>query len=153
MNRWSRIVLALAAVATLSWLYAGATGFRVNDDQSLALHTLISFAALLALVLTHTWVAVFVVVSERLIRRRGGCADSELRALAQARRRGLSGALASVGLAVSMFALSNALIPGHLDRRNHLVMAVIACLAVVGALLLEAQALSLHGRATRALEA
>jgi hypothetical protein len=152
VNRWSRIVLALGWLAFLGWLATGALGFRVVDDGTLVEHTLLGFVALLALVLTQSWIAVFALVSLRLVRRRGAGERPELRALARARTGAVVGALAAVAAATAQFTVSNALYPGRLAARSHLAAAIASAVVVLVALLVEAWALRRHGRAIESLE-
>jgi hypothetical protein len=151
MNRWSRIVLGLAALAAAAWLATGALGFRVADDRTLAEHTLLGFVALLGLVLTQSWIAVFALVSGRLIGRRTGGARPELIELARAGRRATAAGVAAVVAATAQFTLSNALYPGRLDARSHLAAAIASAVVVALALVVETRALARHGRAAAAL--
>jgi hypothetical protein len=147
VNRWARIVLALSAAATLAWIGAGAMGWRVVDDSTLAQHTLVSFLVLLALVLTHGWVAFFVVVSSQLVGRRATISDQALRQLSLARRVSLAAAFAAVAAALALFLLSNALYPARLAARPHALAAGAATAVLVAAWIAELHALKRHGRA------
>ncbi|HLF55367.1 MAG TPA: hypothetical protein VI942_00840 [Thermoanaerobaculia bacterium] len=149
MNRWSRIVLGLAVIATAAWLAAGALGYRVADDRSLAIHTLISFVALLGIVLTQGWIAVFAAVSERLVSRRTEGARGEL---ARARRVAVASATLAIAAAAAQFTVANAHYPGRLGARTHLVAGVASAAILLLALAAETRALSRHGRAIAALE-
>jgi hypothetical protein len=152
VNRWARIVLALSAFATLAWIGAGATGWRVVDDSTLARHTLVSFLVLLALVMTHGWVALFVVVSSRLVRRRATIPGEALRQLALARFVSLIAAVAAVVAALALFVMSNALYPARLAARPHALAAAAATAVLVAAWIAELRALDRHGRALSTVE-
>ena len=153
MNRWSRIVLALRALALLGWLGTGARGFRVADDSTLVGHTLVGFVALLAILLTQSWIAVFALVSTRLVRRRAEAGRAELlRSLGRARTTAVVAALLASGAALVQFTVSNALYPGRLVARTHLWAALGSALVVALALAVEAAALARHGRAIGALD-
>jgi len=152
VNRWARIVLTLAALATLAWIGAGAMGWSVVDDSTLARHTLVSFLVLLALVLTHGWVALFVVVSSRLVGRRATIDLEARRQLALARRASLVAAIAAVAAALALFLLSNALYPTRLLARPHALAAAAATAVLVVAWIAELRALKRHGRALSTVE-
>lgn len=146
MNRWAKIVLALAALATAGWLAAGVLGFRVRDDASLAMHTLVSFSALLALVLFHSWVAVFTAWSAAGLRRsapRGTAAAVELRRIA---RRTLAAGAAAVLAGGTQFVVSNLLYPAHLSPGVHALAGAAATIVLTLVLAVEARALAAHGR-------
>jgi hypothetical protein len=146
MNRWGRIVWTLAAVATAAWLAGGLAGYRVADLPTLARHTLLAFSALLALALTHLWVAVYVVVFERLMRDRVGLDAAEASALRTARRRGLAGAAIALIAAIAQFTSANALYPARLDPAWHAGAGLVTLVALGAALALEAAALRRAGR-------
>ena len=146
MNRWARIVLALAALATLAWAGAGEMGRSVVDDATLAQHTLASFLVLLALVLTHGWVAVFSLVSNRLVGRRVALDAEARRDLAGARRVACVAACVAVAAALAQFLVSNALYPARLVARPHAMLGWATTAALVLAWLAELRALTRHGR-------
>ena len=109
MNRWARIVWSLGLAATLGWIGAGAFGYRVVDQASLGLHTLASFAALLALLLAHGWMR----CSHSLRATRGaGCRACRQGSLPRCGTF-LAGVLAIV-VASAQFSVSNALFPSRL---------------------------------------
>jgi hypothetical protein len=147
MNRWGRIVVFLSAVAGVAWAGAGLLGYRVVDAASLARHTLFSFSALLALVLAHCWVAVYLLTLERLLARRAAIVEPDAAALARARRRGLSGALLAIGAVVAQFSTANALYPGRIEPRWHALAGLASVLALLAALWLETGALRRAGAA------
>lgn len=146
MNRWGRIVWSLAALATAAWLVGGLAGYRVDDLPTLARHTLLAFSALLALALTHLWVAVYLVVFERLMRARVGVAAAEASALRSARQRGLTGAALALVATVAQFTTANALYPARLDPAWHAGAGLVTLVALGAALALEAAALRQAGR-------
>ena len=146
MNRWAKIVMTLAALATSGWVAAGALGFRVRDDSSLALHTLVSFSALLALVLLHSWVAVFAAWSAiglRPFAPRGAAAAVELRRIA---RRTLVASAAAVLVGGAQFVVSNLLYPAHLSPSAHGFAGAASAIVFALVLVVEARALAAHGR-------
>lgn len=146
MNRWGRIVWSLAALATAAWLASGLAGYRVADLPTLARHTLLAFSALLALALAHLWVAVYVVVFERLMRERVGVGAAEASALKAARRWGLGGAAIALVAAVAQFTSANALYPARLDPAWHAGAGFATLVALGAALAFEAAALRQAGR-------
>lgn len=152
MNRWARIVVAMAAVATAGWIAAGVLGFRVADDGTLADHTLISFAALLLLLLSQTWVAAFALASERLALRRVDRRRAEAATMVRSGRIAALWAGVAIVAALAQFTVSNALYPGRLEPRAHTVAGAAAALAIVLALAVEVRALRRHGRAAAALD-
>lgn len=147
MNRWARIVLAMSALATLAWAGAGFAGRSVVDDPTLARHTLLSFLVLLALVLTHGWVAVFAVVSGRLLRRRLTPPAQIARRLARARWLAVAAATLAVAAALGLFVISNALYPARLQARPHGLLGWASVAALVVAWLAERHALTRQERA------
>lgn len=147
MNPWSRIVLVLSAVATVAWLGGGMLGWSVQSDATLALHTLVSFGALLALLLCQGWVVVFLAVSERRIGALGGVPEAELREIARARRGASIAALLVLGAAIGQFASSSLTYPAHFHRLAHLVGGGFSVLLLTIAWGIEARALARHGRA------
>lgn len=152
MNRWAKIVVSLSAVATAGWLAAAGLGFRVADTESLARHTLWSFAVLLALVLFHTWVATFAAVSASRLRRNslepGGAAE-----LSRIARRALAAGATTLLAVTSQFVVSNLLYPARLSPRWHAISGVASAVVVVVGLVVEARALSAHGKLAARLAA
>jgi uncharacterized membrane protein (UPF0182 family) len=146
VNRWSRIVLSISATATLVWIGAGWLGYRVHDDRSLFVHTMLTFAALLALVLAHAWVATFAVVSVRLLRGTGSFGGAPYARLARQRNVAVGAALAAVAAALSLFTISNARYPAHLSPGSHALAAGLSALVLLGSLFAEARALAGQGR-------
>ena len=152
MNRWARIVLALAALATLGWVLAGASGWSVADDATLARHTLLSYLVLLALILTHGWVAVFAVASNRLVARRATLPGTARRELSRARLAAFAAACSAVAATLAQFLISNALYPARLVARPHAIAGWATTGILVLAWIAERRALTRHGRALAALE-
>ena len=147
MNHWARIVLALSLAATLGWIAAGVLGYRVDDARTLAIHTLVSFAALLALVLVHGWVVVFSVVSVRLLRGRVEPLGPEVAMLVRARNVAAVAGGAAIACALVQFTVSNALFPARLPPRQHALAAGLSLVVLLAAWAAEAVALTWHGRA------
>jgi len=145
MNRWSRIVVFLSAVAAVAWTGAGWLGFRVTDLATLARHTLVSFSALLALLLVHLWVAIYLLTLERLLTRQGTVAGAAAATLASARRAGAGGALVAIVAVVAQFTTANALFPGRLEPRWHAAAGLASVVALIVALALETVALRRAG--------
>jgi len=143
MNRWGRIVMALASLATAAWIGAGALGYDVVDGGTLARHTLLAFSALLALVLCHAWIAVYLLVAERLVRAANAAAAA---ALARSRRLGVAAAALAVTATIAQFTSANALYPARLDARWHALAALATVVVLVLALALERSALAAAGR-------
>ncbi len=144
MNRWARIVWSIALVGSLGWLGAGALGYWVEDQETLVLHTLASFLALLVLVLAQVWMAVFVIASRRLVARATG---SDSPALASAARAVLLVSLIAIVAVCAQFTLSNALFPARLEPKQHAQAAAVSMAALALALIVEARALRAHARA------
>lgn len=151
MNRWSRIVWTLALLGALAWIVGGSFGYEVRDNASLARHTLLVFAALLALVFTHGWVAVHLLVVERLLRRSSRLSARETSIMASARRRGAAGATLALVSVVAQFAVSNALYPGRLGAGWHALGALGSALVLGLALTLEWAALTAAGKVAKAI--
>jgi hypothetical protein len=151
MNRWARIVLALSALATLAWAGAGLAGRSIVDDLTLARHTLLSFVVLLALVLTHAWVAMFALVSSGLLRRRIAPPAVAARELARARWSAVIAAAVAMAAALGQFLVSNALYPARLKAGQHGLFGWASVAILVLAWLAERQALARHGRALATL--
>ena len=149
MNRWAKIVWTMSAVAAAGWIGAGALGYRVEDQRTLAIHTLASFVALLALLLAQVWMAVFALASRALVARATGERD---RALASAARRLLFASVLAVAAATAQFTVSNALFPAKLRAESHGRAAAASILVVVAALVVEARALRGHGRTIEEIE-
>jgi len=151
VNRWSRIVWTLSLLAAIGWIAGGWFGYEVRDGASLARHTLLVFFALLALVLTHGWVAIYLLAVEQLLRRRARPSQSEESSLARARRRGAIGAALAIAAALAQFAVSNALFPDRLDAGWHAWGALGTAMLLALAALLERSALAATGELARAL--
>ncbi len=149
MNRWSRIVLAIGLVATASWVGAAGIGFQVDSQESLGFHMMLSFGALLALVLVHGWVALFAIASERWVKSASGRASVEL---AATRRLAVGAASVALLAALLQFTLSNALYPARLQALPHALAGLASCLVLAAALIVEARALTRHGREIAALD-
>jgi hypothetical protein len=151
MNRWARIVLALSAFATVGWTASALAGYRVDSDATLARHTLFAFAVLLALVLTHGWVAVFALVANPLVRRRAALPAATARALAAARRLAVAAAVVAIAAALAQFLAANALDPARLRAAPHAFAGWASVALLVLAWLAERHALARHGRALATL--
>jgi hypothetical protein len=149
VNRWAKIVWTMSAAAAVGWIGAGALGYRVEDQRTLALHTLASFVALLALLLTQVWMAVFALASRTLVARATGGRD---RALASAARWLLLASLFAIGAATAQFTISNALFPAKLRAKSHAQAAAASIVVVFAALVVEARALRGHGRTIEEIE-
>lgn len=152
MNRWSRIVWTLALGASIAWVVGGAEGYRVHSDATLARHTLITFGALLGLVLTHTWVGVYLLTFERLLKRRVELGAREVDALRLARVGGVASAVGAIAVALLEFLLANALYPARLDPARHAVGGAVSALLLATLLVVEGRALSRAGGIARASE-
>jgi uncharacterized membrane protein len=150
MNRWSRIVWWLAIVSTAGWIAGGLLGYRAVDQLTLARHTLTSLVALLALILCHSWIALFSLVSRGLLSRTGAEIDRQLRSAI-----GIAAVAATVAIvaAVAQFTVSNALFPARLEATRHAIAGGSSVLVLVLALVFEGRALARHGAAVRTLEA
>lgn len=145
MNRWARTALGLSTVAAAAWIAAGLLGYRVVDVASLARHTLVAFSALLGLLLMQTWVAVYLLTLERLMRRTRGWKAGDAAELARARRRGLLGSALAIVAASAQFTTANALYPARLDPSWHAVAGAASVVALIAALALETSALRRAG--------
>jgi hypothetical protein len=148
VNRWSRIVLAISLAATLAWIAAGALGYRVHDARTLAIHTLVGFAALLALLLVHGWVVVFSVVSVRLLRAHVEPFGPLRMELVRTRNLAAVAGVAAIVTVLLQFTVSNALFPARLQPRQHALAAGLSLVVLVAAWAAEAVALARHGRVT-----
>lgn len=151
MNRWCRIVLALSVAATVVWISGGWVGYQVRSDSTLARHTLLVFGALLALLLTHGWVGIYLVTLERLLRRRADLGPDVHSALARSRRWGVSGAALGVTAPLAQFLSGNALYPGRLDAQWHAVGGLLSAVALTVTLALEWRALRRVSRVSEGL--
>jgi len=149
MNGWARIVWSLGLAATLGWIGAGAFGYRVVDQATLGLHTLASFAALLALLLAHGWMAVFALTSRNLVARVAGATSP---ALASACRATFLAGVLAILAASAQFSVSNALFPSRLAARTHAAAAAASIVVLVAALAVQARGLAAHGRAIAELD-
>jgi hypothetical protein len=149
LNRWARIVWTLSLLAAAGWIAGGWAGYEVRDGATLARHTLLVFAALLVIVLTHGWVAIYLVTFERLLARDATLSAHQSASLARARRRGAIGAALATIATVAQFAISNALYPARLVGSWHALAALVSSLALAFAAALEWRALSAAGGVAR----
>lgn len=149
MNRWATIVFALALVAAAAWVATGVYGFRVIDRETFALHALVAYGALLALVLTQAWFALFALASRALVRRAVGRDTAEL---VRAARAILAASLLAIAACAAHFTASSALFPSGQSARTHALAALGSLVALVVALAVEARSLRLHARAAARLE-
>lgn len=147
MNRWARIVLVLSALSILAWTASGLLGWRVESDATLAVHTLVAFGALLALLLCQGWVMVFLAVSEHKIAALGTVAASELAEISRARRDASIAAVLVLVATTGQFASSSLTYPAHFHRLAHLVGGAVSVLLLAAAWGVETMALKRHGRA------
>jgi hypothetical protein len=123
LNRWSRIVFAIAVAGCLAWVAAGLAGREAGrGPEPLAVHTLVAFGATLALLLADLWVVVYLATCTRLARAAG----RDLSALGRARRSVYAAAILAVLLAITAFAVAGALYPGRLDPLLHVGLALSA---------------------------
>jgi len=152
MNRWARIVLVLSAVATLAWLVGGLLGWSVASDATLARHTLVSFGALLALLLCQGWIVVFLAVSERKIGALAGVPAGELAEIGRARRDASVAAVLVLAAVTGQFAISSLTFPSRFDRLVHVVGGAASVLLLVVAWAVETKAFGRHERAVRRAE-
>jgi len=152
VNRWARIVWVLAVAATGGWVFSAWLGRGVVSDPTLARHTLVAFAALLALVLAHGWIATYLLLLSRALPRAAELGREEKRRLFDNRIRGVVSAVTSILAALALFAVSNALYPARLEARPHAWFALVSCVVLTAALGLEARSLSVVGRLCRQLD-
>ena len=130
MNRWSKIVLGIALLASAGWVAAGAAGDGADrDPESMVLHTLLAYAATLVWLLADTWIVVFLLGCERAARRLARGTPPALETLARTRRRVAAFGAAAVALALGQFALSGLLYPGRFPAALHLALALLALAA------------------------
>jgi hypothetical protein len=147
MTRWSRIVVGIAAAASVAWLVAGLAGRDADaGPEPLAVHTLISFGATLALLLADVWVIVYLATGARLARRAG----LELARLARGRVLVYSLAGLAAALAVASFTLAGALYPGRLPAALHLALALATLVAQIAFVSVAARHLGRHEAALAA---
>ncbi len=127
MNRWSRIVFAIACVGAVAWMGAGWAGREVaSDPDRMPIHTLLGFGATLTLLFADCWIVTFLVACERAARQLGPAGTAAADRGTGARRRAvLLGGLAAA-TSVGHFALSGLLFPQRLEPRIHLALAGVA---------------------------
>jgi len=152
MNRWGKIVLVLATVATAAWLVSGWLGRSVIDDATLARHTLIAFSALLALLLTHGWIVAYLLLLRRYLGAAVSLEPKDRRELDRGRAIGVGSAGAAVVSALLLFTVSNALYPARLKAGPHTWAAIVCSVVLVAALVVEGRALVSAGRVCRRLD-
>jgi hypothetical protein len=130
MNRWSRIVLGIALLASAAWVAVGAAGGAADrDPEAMVRHTLLAYAATLVWLLADTWIVVFLIGCERAARRLAPGPAPALAGLARARRRVASLGAASAALALGQFAFSGLLYPDRFPAAAHVTLALLALLA------------------------
>jgi len=150
MNRWAKIVLALTALAAAGWIGTGVYGFRVADDATLTRHTLVSFVALVTIVLGQGWIAVFAAVSPRLVASAAPDRPELVAAVRRVRLWAVGAAVVAVLAVLAQFVVANALYPGRLDARAHALAGSVSAALLLVATAVEAWALARHGRAVDA---
>jgi hypothetical protein len=106
--------------------------------------------ALLALILCHSWIALFSLVSRRLLSRAGAEVDRRLTASIGV---AAAAALAAIVAALAQFTVANALFPARLEAHRHAIAGGVSVLVLVVALVFEGRALARHGASVRELEA
>jgi hypothetical protein len=144
MNRWARIQTGIAGAGTLAFAAAGAHGWATRFDAAgLPLHAQVSLLATLALVLSHTWIALFALACRRRLAAAPGLRAAESRMIAAA--------VLALGAAVAHFAIAGRLFAAHTTGRIHLVSAITTLAILAAALVVEARALGRHQREASAL--
>ena len=147
MNRWSRIVAAIAVAGCVAWLAAGFAGRDAgHGPEALAVHTLVAFGATLALLLADVWVVVYLATSARLARAAG----IDLDRLARGRTAVCSLAVLAAALAVTAFTLAGALYPGGMPPALHVGLALATLAAQVVFLIVAVRHLGRHEAALAA---
>lgn len=133
MNRWSRIVLGIAAAGLLAWAATGVQGRLAGASrEALAWHTLAGFGATLLLLLANAWVVIFLTACERGLRRRASVEASRLAPLAGARRGVAAVTALAVGATLAQIALSSRFYPGLLPAWVHLALAATSLASQAG---------------------
>jgi len=150
MNRWAKIVLALTALAAAAWIGTGVYGFRVADDATLTRHTLVSFLALVTIVLGQGWIAVFAALSPRLVASATPSRPELVAGLRRVRRWAVSAAVVAVLAVLAQFVVANALYSGRLDARTHALAGALSAALLLASTAVEGWALARHGRAVDA---
>jgi hypothetical protein len=141
MNRWSRIVAAIAVAGCLAWLGAGLAGRSAGSGpQPLALQNRVGFGATLTLLLADVWVIVYLATGARLARAAG----FDLSRLARGRRVVYSLAVLAAVLAVTQFTLAGALFPGRMAPAVHVALALAALAAQIAFLIVAVRHLARH---------
>lgn len=147
MNRWSRIVVAIALVGCAAWIAAGLAGDEAGRGPGpLGQHTLVAFGATLALLLADVWLIVYLVASARLARAAG----VDLGPLSRSRRAVCVLAGLAAALAVCAFALAGALYPDRLSPSLHVGLAVTTLVAHAALLVAAVRHLARHESALAA---
>jgi hypothetical protein len=143
MNRWAKIQMAIAAAGVLGFAAVGAHGLATGGDPDLLpLHTQSALLATLLIVLSQSWVAIYALVSARLLEARE----------AGPRRRLLAAAGLALAAVVGNFLVGGRLFTTHAPGWIHGVAAGSALAILILALVVEAIELGRHQRAAEALE-
>jgi len=147
MNRWSRIVVAIALAGCGAWIAAGLAGDDAGrGPEALGLHALVAFGATLALLLADVWLIVYLAAGARLARAAG----VDLGPLSRGRRAVCALAGLAAALAVFAFALAGALYPDRLSPVLHVGLAVATLVAHAALLTVAVRHLARHERALAA---
>lgn len=147
MNRWSRIVVAIAVAGCLAWVAAGLAGRDAGGGpMPLARHTLVGFGATLTLLLADVWVVVYLATGVRLARREG----RDLDALALERRVVYASAILAAAFAVTAFTLAGARYPTDMSPALHVGLALSTLVAQLVFLVAAIRLLARHEAALQA---
>lgn len=154
MNGWAKVQFSIAALATLGFLAVGGHGLLVRGEPELfALHAQLALSVTLALVLGQAWMALFVIASERRLRPLLAAAAPAARDLVRIRDRVAGAALGALGATLVHFAMAGRLFASRSSPWIHGGAALVALLAQVLALALEARELGRHQRLVTGLGA
>lgn len=144
MNRWARIQLGIGALGIGSFAAVGLHGLlSPASDEMVALHAQLALLATLLVVLSFSWVAIFLVACERGLRRLA--AGPSEAAWTSARRRTVGWTVAGQVVLVGHFAAAGSLYVMRIPGWFHGASAAVTLALLVVAWLLAARNLSRHG--------
>lgn len=136
MNRWTRIVFAVAGLGIAGWCLAGWNGRALAaQGGEPGLHALLAFVSTLTLLFADVWLVVYLVALARALRAAGATTAARPPVAV------LVAAAVAIAATVCQFSVAGALYPGQLPGRLHGLLALLALAAQAALLVLSARAL------------
>ena len=153
-------LLVLGLLGTVALIAAGALGYGLGgaSEEQVRSHVLLSLAATLLLVFSHTWIVLYLLATGRVIsqvaaeRSPGGAGggDATRELLERARRlrlRALPWLLAAIAALAATFLAGSAVVSGSIPAPVHQALFYVTLVAQGSAMLVERRVLAEHDRA------